>query len=232
MTRIRTWCLPAELCTSCCRLGCGMHAAPIAGVWQAGVAWHASGYARPGKRVSSERVCAHIVVYLTYGGLTLRELCCLLGCVGLRCWCTCVFLFVVQPLSASFVVAAATPVQQSLICIVCRRCSPLLVGHQRHLSSCVDIVEMAKSRDASQDLCRLCARVGPTLTQHVARCLHVPARCRVGKHNPYHASCCTVRELAATMHPNQNRKCSAVVWRVEDTLGGVACFFLDACGLG
>lgn len=114
MTRIRTWCLPAELCTSCCRLGCGMHAAPIAGVWQAGVAWHASGYARPGKRVSSERVCAHIVVYLTYGGLTLRELCCLLGCVGLRCWCTCVFLFVVQPLSASFVVAAATPVQRSL----------------------------------------------------------------------------------------------------------------------
>lgn len=86
-------------------------------------------------------VCVHIPwVCLSYGGLILRESCCLLGCIGLRCWCTCVFSFVAQPLSAPFFVAAATPVQQSLCASFCSRCSPPLVGHQRHLSCCVDIV--------------------------------------------------------------------------------------------
>jgi hypothetical protein len=82
--------------------------------WGMGSRSGGAGYEQPGERVASRCVCAHTEVCPSSGALTLCELCCLLGCIGLCCWCTCVFPFVAQPLSAPFVVAAAVPVQRSL----------------------------------------------------------------------------------------------------------------------
>lgn len=76
-----TWtrCLPAEWC----RGWCCIHAAPSAGVWEAGVVVLAT--SNRASVCHFRCVCAHTEVCPSFGALTLCELCCLLGCIGLCC---------------------------------------------------------------------------------------------------------------------------------------------------
>lgn len=111
-----------------------------------------------------ERVCAHAVACLSYGGLTLREPCCLLGCIGLLVY-MCVSLCC-SALVSPFCRGSCNPRAAIPLCIVCSRCSPLLVGHQRGTCLAV-LILFGVSCAGFVVVCR-------PLTQHVARCLFVP----------------------------------------------------------